>query len=112
KKSTVDPLVERTFASIHDEGRCAERRAASGRAKVKITALAASAKTRAQKIEALFYQAMEQRIGGDPKGSEATLQRVVQSSGGIELMEVSIARDILSGGRAVLSGPVPDVGLP
>jgi tetratricopeptide (TPR) repeat protein len=112
KKSTVDPLVERTFASIHDDGRWTGRLAAFGLGKVKINDLAASAKTPAQKIEALFYQAMEQRIGGDPKGSEATLQRVVQSSGGIELMEVSIARDILSGGRAVLSGPVPDVGLP
>ena len=55
---------------------------------------------------------MEQRILGDQKGAEATLQKVVQSSGGIELMEVTIARELLAGARAALGGPVPDVGLP
>ena len=80
--------------------------------KLPLKDLVANAKTPAQKTEALFYSAMEQRIGGDPKGAEATLQKVVTSSGGIELMEVSIARDILSGQRSTVPGPGPDVGLP
>lgn len=112
KKSSSDAFIERTFASMKDDGRWTGRLAAFGLGKISAKDLANAAKTPAQKTEALFYTAMDQRIAGDQKGAQSTLEQVVQASGGIELMEVSVARDLLSGARATVSGPVPDVGLP
>lgn len=112
KKSSSDPLVERTFGTLKDDGRWTGRLAAFGLGRLGAKELLASAKTPAQKTEALFYGAMEQRIAGDGKGADASLDGVVRSSGGIELIEVGVARDLLSGPRGNVAGPVPDVGLP
>lgn len=112
RKVSADPVAERAMTGIKDDGRWTSRLAAFGTGKIGVSELTQSARTPAQRTEALFYGAMEQRILGDQKGAEATLQRVVQSSGGIELMEVTIARELLAGARAALGGPVPDVGLP
>lgn len=112
KKAPNDPLVERTFTNLKDDGRWTGHLAAFGLGKLSSADLSKAAQTPAQKTEALFYGAMEQRIAGDQKGSQTTLEKVVQASGGIELMEVGVARDLLSGARATVGGPVPDVGLP
>jgi hypothetical protein len=39
------------------------------------------------------------------------LKQVVTSPG-LDLMEVALARELLSGARAQIGGPVPEVGLP
>ena len=49
--------------------------------------------------------------GSRARGADTGLRQVV-ASGGLELMETGIARDILSGPRARLAGPAPEVGLP
>ncbi len=112
KKASSDPAVERTFAGLKDDGRWTGRLAAFGLGKIGAKDLLGAAKTPAQKTEALFYGAMEQKISGDAKGADASLDGVVRSSGGIELIEVGVARDLLSGPRANVGGPLPDVGLP
>ena len=112
KKASTDAFVDRTLTSMKDDGRWTGRLAAFGLGKINTKDLVSAAKTPAQKTEALFYTAMDQRIAGDQKGAQSTLEQVVQASGGIELMEVGVARDLLSGARSTVSGPVPDVGLP
>ena len=108
----TDGTPARVFASIVDDGGWAGRLAAFGATKIKADNLIASAKTPTQRTEALFYTAMDRRVSGDAKGSDDALKEVVAGSG-LDLMEVGIARDLLSGSRAQLGGPLPaDVPLP
>jgi hypothetical protein len=102
----------RVFASIVDDGRWTGRLAAFGSGKIRADALVASAKTPTQKTEALFYAAMDRRAAGDAKGLDSALQEVV-AGGGVDLMEVGIAREILTGPSAQIGGPLPSgVALP
>jgi len=105
-----DGTAEKVFSSILDDGRWIGRLSAFGGGRIKAEELIASAKTPAQKTEALFYAAMDKRVAGDQRGAEATFRQVLKT-GGIDLMEVALTRDILSGGRAPV-GPLPEVGLP
>ncbi len=108
----TDGSPTRVFASIVDDGRWAGRLAAFGAGKIKPDELIGSAKTQTQRTEALFYTAMDRRASGDSKGSDDALKQVVAGSG-LDLMEVGIARDLLSGNRGQLGGPLPlDVALP
>lgn len=106
-----DGTTERVFSSIVDDGRWVGRLAAYGSGRIRADELTASAKTPAQKTEALFYSGMDRKVAGDAQGAEAMLRQVLKS-GGIDLMEVALTRDILNGARATVPGPLPEVGLP
>ena len=105
-RQPTDGVADRVFGSVLDDGRWVGRLAAFGAGLVKAPALLASAKTPAQKTEALFYGAMDRRAAGDAKGAEEDLKRVIGANG-IDLMEVAIARDLLSGKNAQIGGPLP-----
>jgi tetratricopeptide (TPR) repeat protein len=108
----TDGAPARVFASNVDDGRWTGRLAAFGAGKIKPEALIASAKTPTQKTEALFYAAMDRRAAGDAKGLDSALKEVLAASG-VDLMEVGIAREILTGQRSQIGGPLPaDVALP
>ena len=111
QRAPSDGTAERVLTHSKGDQRWVGRIAAFGLGLVKADALVAAAKTPAQKTEALFYAAIERRAAGDVKGGDDALRQAV-AAGGLELMEVAIARDILSGAKARLSGPVPEVGLP
>lgn len=110
-KVTGDGTAERLLVQSSDDPRWVGRVAAFGAGKLKAADFMAAAQTPTQKTEALFYTAMERKAAGDPKGVEEALRQVVGSAG-IDLMEVALAREILSGPRAQIGGPVPEVGLP
>ena len=71
--------------------------------------LRAAARTPAQQTEALFYAAIAQRSQGDARAND-TLKQVI-AGGGLDLVEMSLAREMLAGPRAIVGGPVPD-GVP
>ena len=77
---------------------------AFGAGLTKAEALIASAKTPAEKTEALFYVAMDRRAAGDAQGANSGLRQVLDA-GGIDLMEVAITRDLLDGPHATVGGP-------
>jgi len=108
----TDGVPEHVFASIVDDGRWTGRLAAFGAGKIKAETLIAIAKTPTQKTEALFYATMDRRAAGDAKGLDSALREVV-AGGGVDLMEVGIAREILTGPKALIGGPLPaGVALP
>jgi hypothetical protein len=110
-KVVTEGEADKIFASIPDDGRWIGRLSAFGAGKIKSDDLVGSAKTPAQKTEAYFYAALDHRAAGDSAGAQTLFGKTV-ASGGVDLMEVGLARDILAGPRAYVSGPVPDVGLP
>jgi tetratricopeptide (TPR) repeat protein len=83
-----------------------------GEGKIKGDDLVARAATPIQKYEALFYAAMDRRVSGDTKGGDDLLRQVVAGTG-LELSEVTLARDMLDPARAQVGGPLPpDVSIP
>jgi tetratricopeptide (TPR) repeat protein len=104
--------ADRVFASIGDDGRWIATLARFGEGKIKGDDLIARAVSPVQKYEALFYAAMDRRAAGDAKGGDALLRQVVAGTG-MELTEVTLARDILDANRAAVGGPLPpDVAIP
>jgi tetratricopeptide (TPR) repeat protein len=101
-----DGVPARVFAQNLDDGRWTGRLAAFGAGKIKAETLIASAKTPTQKTEALFYAAMDRRAAGDAKGLDSALKEVLSTSG-VDLMEVGIAREILTGQGSQIGGPLP-----
>ncbi|MDB4935283.1 MAG: hypothetical protein JWP87_2255 [Labilithrix sp.] len=110
-KATGESLAERVLAEASADPRWIGRVAAFGAGKLKAQDLIAAAQTPTQKTEALFYSAMDRRVAGDAKGADEFLKQVITSPG-LDLMEVALARELLSGPRAQIGGPVPEVGLP
>lgn len=106
-----ESAAERVLADASTDPRWIGRVAAFGAGKLKAEELIAAAQTPTQKTEALFYAAMDRRLAGDAKAADGFLKQVVGSPG-LDLMEVALARELLSGARAQLGGPVPEVGLP
>jgi tetratricopeptide (TPR) repeat protein len=106
-----DGVAAKVFASSIDDGRWTGRLAAFGAGKIKADALIASAKTPTQKTEALFYAAMDRRAAGDAKGLDSALKEVLQTSG-VDLMEVGIAREILTAHDAQIGPLPPGLALP
>ncbi|MDB4941619.1 MAG: hypothetical protein JWP97_1153 [Labilithrix sp.] len=104
-------LAERVLLDASSDPRWIGKVAAFGAGKLKAQDLQSAAQTPSQKTEALFYTAMDRRIAGDAKGADDALKQVV-SAPGLDLMESALAREILSGNRAQIGGPVPEVGLP
>ena len=111
-KAKPDGTSDRIFAGSVDSGRWIGKIAQFGAGQLKAEELMGAAKTPAQKTEALFYAAMDRRAAGDAKGADATLRQVV-AGGGLDLMEVAIAREILSAPKPDAFGPLPSgVSLP
>jgi hypothetical protein len=108
----TDGTPDRVFASMPDDGRWVAGLARFGEGKLKGDELIARAATPIQKYEALFYVAMDHRATGDTKGGDELLRQVVAGTG-VELSEVSLARDILDPGKSQVGGPLPpDVSIP
>lgn len=110
-KTAGETNAERVLAEAAADPRWIGRVAAFGVGKLKAQELLAAAQTPTQRTEALFYAAMDRRMAGDTKGESELLKQVV-SAPGLDLMEVALARELLSGARAQVGGPVPEVGLP
>ncbi len=108
----TDGEPDRVFSAVADDNRWASLLARFGEGKVKGDDLIARATTPIQKYEALFYAAMDHRATGDTKRGDELLRQVVTGTG-VELSEVSLARDMLDPGRTQGRGPLPpDVVLP
>ncbi len=108
----TDGAPDRVFASVLDDGRWVAALARFGESKLKLDELLSRAKTPIQKYEALFYAAMDHRASGDTKGGDDLLRQVVAGTG-LELSEVTLARDILDPSKSQLGGPLPpDVSIP
>jgi tetratricopeptide (TPR) repeat protein len=100
--SSVAALQERWVATL----------ARFGEGKLKGDELIARAATPIQKYEALFYDAMDHRAAGDTKGGDDLLRQVVAGTG-LQLSEVTLARDMLDPSKSQLGGPLPpDVSIP
>jgi cellulose synthase operon protein C len=111
QRKSDDPSAERILLQSADDPRWIGKIAAFGAGKIKAVDLVAAAKTPTQKTEALFYAAIDRKASGDAKGADEGLRQVL-SSPGLDLVEWGLAREIISGARAQLGGPVPEVGLP
>jgi tetratricopeptide (TPR) repeat protein len=108
----TDGTPDRVFSSVGDDGRWAATLARFGEGKLKGDELVARAKNPIQKYEALFYSAMDHRATGDTKGGDELLRQVVLGTG-LELSEVTLARDMLDPGKSQVGGPLPpDVSIP
>jgi tetratricopeptide (TPR) repeat protein len=108
----TDGTPDRVFVSVPDDGRWVSRLARFGEGKLKGDDLIARAATAIQKYEALFYSAMDHRATGDTKGGDDLLRQVVAGTG-VELSEVTLARDILDPSKSQVGGPLPpDIAIP
>jgi tetratricopeptide (TPR) repeat protein len=109
---TTDGEPDRVFGAVPDDSRWVAALARFGEGKLKGDELIAHATSPMQKYEALFYAAMDHRASGDTKGGDDLLRQVVAGTG-VELSEVSLARDILDPTRNQAGGPLPaDVSIP
>jgi tetratricopeptide (TPR) repeat protein len=104
--ATTDGVPDRVFASVRDESRWVATLAHFGSGKIKGDDLIAHAGTPIQKYEALFYDAMDRRAAGDTKGGDDLLRQVIAGTG-LELSEVTFARDMLDPSKSQLGGPLP-----
>ena len=121
ERVATDGAPDRVFASIADDGgpnkeanrgRWVATLARFGEGRLKGDELVAHATTPIQRYEALFYSAMDRRASGDTKGGDELLRQVVAGTG-LELSEVSLARDLLDPTRTQVAGPLPpDVSIP
>jgi tetratricopeptide (TPR) repeat protein len=109
---TSDGEPDRVFGTLPDDGQWVAALARFGESKLKADELFARATTPMQKYEALFYSAMDRRATGDKKGGDELLRQVIAGTG-LELSEVSLARDMLDPSRTQTGGPLPpDVSIP
>jgi hypothetical protein len=99
-------VADRIFARAADDAAWIGRLAQFGAGSLPSNDLIARAKTPSEKTEAIFYVAVDRRAAGDAKGADSGLRQVLDAAG-IDLMEAAIARDILDGPRAKVTGPLP-----
>jgi tetratricopeptide (TPR) repeat protein len=111
ERKADDPTAEKILFGAVDDPRWIGRIASFGAGKLKATDLVSAAQTPTQRTEALFYAAIDRRVSGDSKGADEGLRQVI-SSPGLDLIEFSLAREMLDGSRTQVGGPVPEVGLP
>jgi len=102
----TDGVADRIFARAADDAAWIGRLAQFGAGSLPSNDLIARAKTPSEKTEAIFYVAVDRRAAGDAKGADSGLRQVLDAAG-IDLMEAAIARDILDGPRAKVTGPLP-----
>jgi tetratricopeptide (TPR) repeat protein len=107
-----DGVPDKVFVSVRDESRWVATLAHFGAGKVRGDDLMTRAASPIQKYEALFYAAMDHRATGDTKGGDDLLRQVVAGTG-LELSEVTLARDMLDPSKSQIGGPLPpDVSVP
>jgi tetratricopeptide (TPR) repeat protein len=106
-----DQTAERILLGAADDPRWIGKVAAFGAGRIKAADLVAAAQTPTQKTEAFFYAAIDRKVSGDTKGADEGLKQVISSTG-LDLVEFSLAREILGGAHGQVGGPVPEVGLP
>jgi len=100
-----DGTVEEAYAGVDENSGWPARLRAWARGRLSDQDLASAARSASEKTEATFYAAMlKHQTGGD---SSKDLERVAQSPA-IDLVEVTIARDLL----AMRAKPAPDYKLP
>jgi cellulose synthase operon protein C len=100
-----DGTVEEAYAGVDENSGWPARLRAWARGKLSDQELASAARSASEKTEATFYAAMlKLQTGGD---SSKDLERVAKSPA-IDLVEVTIARDLL----AMRNKPAPDYKLP
>jgi tetratricopeptide (TPR) repeat protein len=105
-KATGESVTDRVLSQVKDDSRWIGKIAAFGLGSIKADDLVKLAATPAQKTEASFYVAMDRKVKGDAAALDALKQ--VGDAGSLELMEVTIARDLVLPGKRI-PGPVPDV---
>lgn len=110
-RARTNGAADRAFATILGESGWTGKLAMFGAGKLRPGDLAGAAKTDVQKVEAVFYVALDRRASGDAKGADDALRQVLALPG-VELMETAIARDLLAGPRAIVGPPPPNVPLP
>jgi tetratricopeptide (TPR) repeat protein len=89
-----DGTVEEAYATIDEASGWPSKLRAWGRGKLSDSELLSAARDAAQRTEAAFYVAMNQ---AKPAQAPPPALREVATSAAIELMEVTIARDLLAG---------------
>jgi cellulose synthase operon protein C len=87
--------VEDAYSGIDDKSGWPARLRAWATGKLTDAELLAAAKDRSQRTEAIFYAAMARHAQGSPDDAKAGFEQVVKSEA-IDLVEVSIARDLLA----------------
>lgn len=87
--------VEDAYSAINDASGWPSRLRAWGTGRLNDAELLAAAKDRAQRTEAIFYAAMARHAQGSTEDAKAGLEQVAKSEA-IDLVEVSIARDLLA----------------
>jgi hypothetical protein len=99
--------VEDAYSALDDSSGWPARLRAWATGRLTDAELLAAAKDRPQRTEAIFYAAMARHVQGNPEDAKAGLEQVVKSEA-IDLVEVSIARDVL----AAYEKPQRDFKLP
>ncbi len=110
-KHAPEGLAEKVLAQAADDPRWIGKIAAFGLGKVPAADLLQAARSPAQRTEALFYGALFLRLSGDARAAEGELRKAI-AEGGLDLMEVALARALLRQDQGVVGGPAPNVGLP
>lgn len=87
--------VEDAYSAIEDSSGWPSRLRAWATGRLSDAELLAAAKDRAQRTEAIFYAAMARHAQGSAEDARAGLEQVAKSEA-IDLVEVSIARDLLA----------------
>lgn len=103
---TGDGTSSEALASVDEDSGWPARLAAWARGKLSDAGLERAARTRVQLTEAKFYIAMARRTQGDPAAVLPKLREVAQSEA-IELVEVTIARDLIAEQTARLDLQLP-----
>jgi tetratricopeptide (TPR) repeat protein len=107
-----DGTVEEAMANLDDILTWPARLRAWTLGQIDARTLAESAATPSQKTEALFYRAMQSRIDGNNDEFSQLLQQVVRSPS-VELVELTVARDLIRAAAALPPPKMPtDVKLP
>jgi hypothetical protein len=99
--------VEDAYSAIDDASGWPSRLRAWATGRLTDAELLAAAKDRSQRTEAIFYAAMSRHAQGSAEDAKAGLEQVAKSEA-IDLVEVSIARDLL----AAYETPKKDYKLP
>jgi len=109
--AAADGSPDRVFASTPEDPGWVATLARFGEGKLRGDDLVSRATTPIQHYEALFYAAMDHRASGDKRGADELLRQVVAGTG-VELSEVTLARDMLDPTHGQLGGLPPDVVIP
>ncbi len=105
-KVSDDGAVEEALDTIDKASYWPAKLRAWARGKLDDKGLLAAAKNRVQQTEARFYAAMRHQVAGDSAAAKPGLERVAKSQA-IDLVEVAIARDVVSKRRGTLGLQLP-----